>query len=152
MAASEALVRQLLYGKAYTRKILGASPKVCWEPDTFGHPVSYPQILAKAGIKYYYFMRCGKKLPIFWWEAPDGSRVLAFNSIYNGEITPKEMELDKRPALPSLIFSSSEDFYDEALKERIDYPVVKDELNPIFEGCYTTHSDIKKANREGEIP
>jgi alpha-mannosidase len=61
-----------------------------------------------------------------------------------------KMELDKRPALPNLIFSSSEDFYDEALRERIDYPVVKDELNPIFEGCYTTHSDIKKANREGE--
>lgn len=188
MAAGEALVRQLLYGKAYTKKILGVSPKICWEPDTFGHPVSYPQILAKAGIKYYYFWRCGKKLPIFWWEAPDGSRVLAFNSSYNGEITAKsvvlrateiardygikssmylfgmgdhgggptrrdiltKMELDKRPALPSLIFSSSEDFYDEALKERIDYPVVKDELNPIFDGCYTTHSDIKKANREGE--
>jgi alpha-mannosidase len=188
MAAGEALVRQLLYGKAYTKKILGANPKVCWEPDTFGHSVSYPQVLAKAGIKYYYFMRCGKKLPIFWWEAPDGSRVLAFNSIYNGEITAKnvvsivteiardyaikssmylfgvgdhgggptrrdilaKMELDKRPALPNLIFSSSEDFYDEALRERIDYPVVKDELNPIFEGCYTTHSDIKKANREGE--
>ncbi len=188
MAAGEALVRQLLYGKAYTKKILGANPKVCWEPDTFGHPISYPQILAKAGIKYYYFMRCGKKLPIFWWESPDGSRILAFNSIYNGEITAKDivsvaieiarryginssmhlfgvgdhgggptrrdilakMELDKRPALPNLIFSSSEDFYDEVLKEKTDYPVVKDELNPIFEGCYTTHSDIKKANREGE--
>jgi len=188
MAAGEALVRQLLYGKTYTKKMLGANPKVCWEPDTFGHPVSYPQVLAKAGIKYYYFMRCGKKLPIFWWEAPDGSRVLAFNSIYNGEITAKnvvsiateiardyaikssmylfgvgdhgggptrrdilaKMELDKRPALPNLIFSSSQDFYDEALKEKMDYPVVKDELNPIFEGCYTTHSDIKKVNREGE--
>ncbi len=188
MASGEALVRQLLYGKAYSREILGTDPKICWEPDTFGHPVSYPQILAKAGIRYYYFMRCGKKLPIFWWEAPDGSRVLAFNSTYNGEITAKnvvstaveiardytinssmylfgvgdhgggptkrdiltKMELDKRPALPSLVFGSSEDFYNEALKERIDYPVVKDELNPIFEGCYTTHSDIKKANREGE--
>ncbi|GAJ06017.1 unnamed protein product, partial [marine sediment metagenome] len=152
MAAGEALVRHFLYGKTYTRKILGANPRVCWEPDTFGHPVSYPQVLAKAGIKYYYFMRCGKKLPIFWWEAPDGSRVLAFNSIYNGEITAKnvvsiateiardyaikssmylfgvgdhgggptrrdiltKMELDERPALPNLIFSSSEDFYDEA--------------------------------------
>ncbi|GAI34842.1 unnamed protein product, partial [marine sediment metagenome] len=61
-----------------------------------------------------------------------------------------KMELDERPALPNLIFSSSEDFYDEALKERMHYPVVKDELNPIFEGCYTTHSDIKKMNREGE--
>jgi len=188
MAAGEALVRQLLYARAYTRKMLGANPKICWEPDTFGHPVSYPQVLAKAGIRYYYFMRCGKKLPIFWWEAPDGSRVLAFNSIYNGEITARnvvstaieiarsygikssmylfgvgdhgggptrrdiltKMELDKRPAIPSLIFSSAENFYDEALKEKTNYPVIKEELNPIFEGCYTTHSDIKKANREGE--
>lgn len=188
MAAGEALVRQLLYAKTYTRKMLGANPLICWEPDTFGHPVSYPQILAKAGIRYYYFMRCGKKLPIFWWEAPDGSRVLAFNSIYNGEITARnvvsvateiardyginssmylfgvgdhgggptrrdiltKMELDKRPAIPSLIFSSAENFYNEALKDKTNYPVIKDELNPIFEGCYTTHSDIKKANREGE--
>ncbi len=60
------------------------------------------------------------------------------------------MRLDEKYALPRLVFSSAENFYGEALKERIDYPVVKDELNPIFEGCYTTHSDIKKANREGE--
>jgi len=91
MAAGEALVRQLLYGKAYSRKILGANPSLCWEPDTFGHSASYPQVLAKAGIKYYYFMRCGKGLPIFWWEAPDGSRVLAFNSNYNGEITANKV-------------------------------------------------------------
>ena len=188
MAAGEALVRQLLYAKAYSREMLGVNPLICWEPDTFGHSANYPQILAKAGIKYYYFMRCGKKLPIFWWQAPDGSRVLAFNSVYNGEITAKnivsvatemargygikssmylfgigdhgggptrrdiltKLRLDERCALPSLVFSSAENFYREALKEKIDYPVVKDELNPIFEGCYTTHSDIKKANREGE--
>ena len=188
MAAGEALVRQLLYGKAYSRKILGANPLVCWEPDTFGHSASYPQILAKAGVKYYYFTRCGKNLPLFWWQAPDGSRVLAFNSDYNGEITAKnvalvarematrygikssmyvfgigdhgggptrrdiltKLRLDKRCALPSLVFSSAENFYQEALKEKTNYPVIKDELNPIFKGCYTTHSDIKKANREGE--
>ena len=192
LAAGEALVRQLLYAKTYSRRMLGADPKICWGHDVFGHSVSYPQILAKAGIKYHYFRYCGKNLPIFWWEAPDGSRVLTYNGIpsnlfikgiivknvvliatemarcggikssmylfgigdHGGGPTRRDiltkMELDKRPALPSLVFSSAENFYQAALKEKRDYPVVKDELNCIFEGCYTTHADIKKANREGE--
>ncbi|MDH7601660.1 MAG: glycoside hydrolase family 38 C-terminal domain-containing protein, partial [Armatimonadota bacterium] len=50
--------------------------------DSFGHNAGLPQILSKAGIKYYVFMRPGpheKDLPapVFWWESPDGSRVLA---------------------------------------------------------------------------
>ncbi|MGB9587321.1 MAG: hypothetical protein ACPL7O_04000, partial [Armatimonadota bacterium] len=32
-----------------------------------------------SGIKYYFFCRCGAGYSIFWWEAPDGSRVLAYN-------------------------------------------------------------------------
>jgi len=188
MAAGESLARQLLYARSFCEEKLDSNPEICWEPDTFGHPVSYPQVLAKSGIKYYYFMRGGRGLPIFWWEAPDESRVLAFNSVYNGEITAKnivstaieiahrygikssmylfgvgdhgggptrkdiqtKMYLDKKPALPKLIFSSAQDFYRQALSEKTDYPVVKEELNPVFEGCYTTHSDIKKMNREGE--
>ena len=35
-------------------------------------------------------------------------------------------------------------------KKRKPLPVVRTELNPIFEGCYTTHSDIKRANRQCE--
>jgi alpha-mannosidase len=50
--------------------------------DTFGHPATLPQILCGCGLDCYVFLRPGpheKNLPaeVFWWEAPDGSRVLA---------------------------------------------------------------------------
>jgi len=45
MANGEAIVHQILYGKGYVREKLGVEPKICWEPDTFGHPWSIPQIL-----------------------------------------------------------------------------------------------------------
>jgi alpha-mannosidase len=79
----EALVRQVLLGKTYMRERLGVEPRVAYCVDSFGHQGTLPQILAKCGFDSYVFMRPGpheKELPanVFWWEAPDGSRVLAF--------------------------------------------------------------------------
>ena len=49
-------------------------------PDSFGHAAGLPTILKNAGYGYYAFMRPQEremKLPLlFWWEGPDGSRVL----------------------------------------------------------------------------
>jgi mannosylglycerate hydrolase len=51
-------------------------------PDTFGHIAQLPQILQGFGIPTFFFMRgLGADLQDlraeFWWQAPDGSRVLA---------------------------------------------------------------------------
>lgn len=79
MPDGEALVRQLLYGQRYFREKLGVTTKVGWCPDSFGHNAQLPQILKKAGIDYYVFERCAPdKMPLFWWEGLDGSRVLAY--------------------------------------------------------------------------
>jgi len=187
MGGTEAMVRQILYAKRYVKERFGVEPEVCWEPDTFGHPWTYPQLLRKSGLKYYYFMRCGKGYPLFWWEGPDGSRVLAFTSVYNNVVTPgtvvdiarrlhdryglktsmfvygvgdhgggptiEDVEsahlIQGKPALPRVFFSSVQSFFKEveAQLEGIPIPVVKDELNTIFDGCYTTHGDIKRYNR-----
>ncbi|MEM1581792.1 MAG: glycoside hydrolase family 38 C-terminal domain-containing protein [Candidatus Bathyarchaeia archaeon] len=189
MAGTEALLRQFLYARDYINQKFGVKPKVCWEPDTFGHIWTLPQILRKYGIKYYYFMRCGKGHPIFWWEGPDGSRVLAFTSVYNNTVTPKNIvdlvlelyeryglkssmfvygagdhgggatvedieatyEMQKKPALPELLFSSTSEFFEQAEREieekGLIIPVVNDELQFTFDGCYTTHGDIKRYNR-----
>jgi len=89
-ASGEALVRQTLYAKKYIKEKFGVEPRICWCPDTFGHPWTYPQILKKSGIDFYYGHRCRplKEYPLFWWEAPDGSRVLAFiaGETYNNQI------------------------------------------------------------------
>lgn len=89
MASGESLIRQTLYAKKYIKEKFNVEPKICWSPDTFGHPWTYPQILKKSGIDFYYGHRCSPGYPVFWWQSPDGSKVLAFNhsKIYNAEIT-----------------------------------------------------------------
>ncbi len=189
MAGTEALLRQFLYARRYINEKFGVKPKICWEPDTFGHIWTLPQILRKFGIKYYYFMRCSKGYPLFWWEGPDGSRVLAFTSVYHNVVTPKNIvdvaidfyeryglktsmfvygagnhgggatiedieatyEMRKKPTLPELFLSSTQTFYEEVEKEiekkGLAMPIINGELQFTFDGCYTTHSDIKRYNR-----
>jgi alpha-mannosidase len=77
MPDGESLARQLLYGKRYFLDKFGVDVTVGWNPDAFGHNWQLPQILNKAGIRYYIFERCApEKLPFFWWEGKDGSRLL----------------------------------------------------------------------------
>ena len=73
----ESLVRQCIFGQRYFNKELGAKVKVGWLPDNWTHPLQLPQILKKSGIDYLVFQRGAKGEQIFWWEAPDGSRILA---------------------------------------------------------------------------
>jgi len=75
--SGESLARQFLYGKRYFRKKFGVDVKIGWMPDTFGHAATLPQILKKSGIETYVFFRPWENQRFFWWEAPDGSRVLA---------------------------------------------------------------------------
>jgi len=187
MAGTEALIRQFLEAKHYIKEKFGFEPEVCWEPDTFGHIWTMPQIIRKTGGKYYYFMRCGKGEPLFWWESPDGSRVLAFTSIYNNFVSPKNIvdlvidlyeryglktamfvygvgdhgggatvedieaayKIREKDLLPDVFFSTTHDFFREAQSELNSkrVPIINDELQFIFDGCYTTHGDIKRYNR-----
>ena len=83
MPGGESFVRQALIGKAYMAEKLGVEPRVAYCVDSFGHAGTLPMIFKKCGFDYYVFMRPGpheKELPsnVFWWQAPDGSRVLTF--------------------------------------------------------------------------
>jgi alpha-mannosidase len=188
MASGEAIARQILYAKRYFRDKFGVDVRIAWEPDTFGHAWTIPQILKQGGIDYYYFTRCGKDIPMFWWEAPDGSRVLAYNlGGYSADVDPgignlplelhrdfgvldamrvygvgdhgggptresieAALELQRRLIFPSVRFSTAQGFCDRARSQSGEFPVVRDELNFTFEGCYTTHADIKRMNRVSE--
>jgi len=85
--ATESFIRHSLYGKQYCRRALGVDVKIGFNPDSFGHAAGLPTILKRAGYGYYTFMRPQQhemKLPlVFWWEGPDGSRVLV-NHIFPG--------------------------------------------------------------------
>lgn len=79
----ESLARQGLYGQETYKKLFGRTAKVGYNPDSFGHPGSLPQILKLQGMDDYVFQRPGvneKKLPsyLFWWKGIDGSRVLSY--------------------------------------------------------------------------
>ena len=79
----ESFVRQALYGQRYLQRTFGITATTGANLDSFGHAASIPQILRKSGCDSYVFLRpqaAEKELesPLFWWESPDGSRVLAY--------------------------------------------------------------------------
>jgi alpha-mannosidase len=82
--SGESFVRQALYGQRYLRDKLGITATTGANLDSFGHNATIPQILRKTGIDSYVFLRPGPAEnaelpgPLFWWESPDGSRVLAY--------------------------------------------------------------------------
>ncbi|MDR1880093.1 MAG: hypothetical protein LBQ78_04105 [Tannerellaceae bacterium] len=82
--SGEAMARQGLYGQLALQRLVGRRATVAFNPDSFGHPGSLPQIIRLQGMENYVFMRPGpheKTLPadLFWWEGVEGSRVLAFH-------------------------------------------------------------------------
>jgi len=83
LPSGESFVRHGLLSQRYFLEKFGRIATVGYNVDPFGHNAMLPQILRKSGMDAYVFMRPGpheKTLPspIFWWQSPDGSRVLAF--------------------------------------------------------------------------
>ncbi len=81
--SGESFARQGLYGQRYFVEKFGVAAQTGFNVDSFGHAGTLPQLLRKTGLLYYTFLRPmphEKSLPsrLFWWEADDGSRVLAF--------------------------------------------------------------------------
>jgi len=87
LPCGESFVRHALYGQMILEKLTGRKAVVAYNIDSFGHNAMLPQILAKSGFKYYVFMRPQEEemhLPlVFWWESPDGSRILACRVPYS---------------------------------------------------------------------
>lgn len=91
----ESLVRQFLIGKRYIKEHYGVDVRIGWNPDSFGFNWQLPQIYKKSGIDYFMTTKLNwndtNKLPLklFWWQAPDGSRVLTyFPNGLGGDINP----------------------------------------------------------------
>lgn len=80
----ESLVRQGLYSQRLFQQLFGHKVEIAFNPDSFGHPGTLPQILKLQGMRAYVFMRpqpMEKVLPsdLFWWEGADGTRILAYH-------------------------------------------------------------------------
>lgn len=76
LVSGEALVRNLATGHAIARGF-GRSMPVGYLPDLFGHVAQMPQILRRFGLDNAILWRgFGGRGVEYWWEAPDGTRVL----------------------------------------------------------------------------
>jgi alpha-mannosidase len=82
--SGESFVRQGLYGQRWLLDRFGIVATTGANLDSFGHNSSLPQILAKSGMDSYVFLRPkpdenrSVPAPLFRWESPDGSSVLAY--------------------------------------------------------------------------
>jgi len=85
MPSGESMIRQHLLGSRYARQELGVDIDLAWAPDAFsGHAHTLPSILKGCGIARFLYGRGvpDEVGPVFWWEGPDGSRVLAYSPLY----------------------------------------------------------------------
>jgi alpha-mannosidase len=80
----ESTARSILIGKRWYQQHYGVDVKVGWNPDSFGYNWQLPQIYKKSGIDYFVTQKMSwndtNQLPLklFWWESPDGSKVLTY--------------------------------------------------------------------------
>jgi alpha-mannosidase len=97
----EAFVRHGLYGQRFFQKEFGVRATVGFNPDSFGHAGTFPQIYKKMGINHYCYQRpdavTEMKYPdgtMFWWRSNDGTEILTCNlrESYNAD----ERELMER--------------------------------------------------------
>ncbi|SDH52760.1 alpha-mannosidase [Nonomuraea jiangxiensis] len=107
MPSGESFVRQGLYGQRYLREKFGVTATVGMNVDPFGHHAMLPAILRGQGMDSYCFLRPGpheSELPgtLFWWEARDGSRVLAYRIPFEYCSPPGEVAGQTEKALGQL--------------------------------------------------
>ena len=102
MPDGESLVRQLLVGKRWFKQQYGVDTRIGWNPDSFGYTWQLPQIYKKSGIDYFVTQKMAwcdtNQLPFkfFWWESPDGSKVLTYfpHDYANDNLNPVRLARD----------------------------------------------------------
>jgi alpha-mannosidase len=100
ITGGESLVRQILYGKRFWMQEFGIETTELWLPDVFGYAACLPQILKKAGIRYFMTQKISwnqvNRFPhhTFLWQGIDGTRIFTHfppADTYNGNMTPREL-------------------------------------------------------------
>jgi alpha-mannosidase len=102
MPDGESLVRSILIGKRYYEKEYGVDVHIGWNPDSFGYNWQLPQIYKKSGIDTFVTQKMAwndtNPLPfkLFWWQSPDGSKVLTYfpHGYGNDDLSPLRLAID----------------------------------------------------------
>jgi alpha-mannosidase len=98
----ESTARSLLIGKRWYLQHYGVDVKIGWNPDSFGYNWQLPQIYKKSGVDYFVTQKMTwndtNQLPfkLFWWESPDGSKVLTYfpHDYANDNLNPVRLSSD----------------------------------------------------------
>lgn len=102
----ESTARSLLIGKRWYQQNYGVDVRIGWNPDSFGYNWQLPQIYKKSGVDYFVTQKMAwndtNKLPLklFWWESPDGSKVLTYfpHDYANDNLNPVRLSADLKQA------------------------------------------------------
>jgi alpha-mannosidase len=176
LPSGESLLRQLAFGMRYAQERLGTEPSIAWLPDSFGFANTLPTLLAHAGVRRFATAKLGwndtTPFPYrqFWWEGPDGSRVLAASlAAYEGPLSEERCALARERAEPLVVgygdggggvtsamlaaaaqaggWTRLDAWFDALAARAAGLPVHRDELYLEFHrGVATTHHRVKAAN------
>lgn len=112
--SGEAFCRHLLYSQNFFKENFGKTVKTGYNVDSFGHNGNLPQLLKKAGIENYVYMRPNREaekpsLPeenLHLWTSPDGSSVKAFRILdgYCDDLREERIERYKNRTQPQMLF------------------------------------------------
>lgn len=81
MPSGESLARHILYTKKYLSELLDIHPEsldLDFEPDTFGHSINVPEILAEGGVRYYYHCRGYEGHDLYRWKSPSQNSIIVY--------------------------------------------------------------------------
>ena len=89
-------------GQAWYQQAYGVDVRIGWNPDSFGYNWQLPQIYKKSGVDYFVTQKMTwndtNQLPfkLFWWESPDGSKVLTYfpHDYANDNLNPVRLSAD----------------------------------------------------------
>ncbi len=102
MPDGESYVRSLLIGKRFFKDQYGVDVRIGWNPDSFGYNWQLPQIYKRSGVDYFVTQKMTwndtNQLPfkLFWWQSPDGSKVLTYfpHDYANNNLNPVRLTAD----------------------------------------------------------
>jgi alpha-mannosidase len=99
LPSGESLVRQFLHGKKYFLEKFNVDVKVAWFPDSFGYAWTLPQIMKGCDMEFFLTQKMlwndTTVFPyhFFRWTAPDGSSVLAHQTVGSYDETVVESRI-----------------------------------------------------------